>query len=194
MSELVITGTVTETLTVESGVSKTSGKEWKKGYFVIETQDQYPKKIRIALFGDDKINNFGPVIQPGVLVNVNIDIESRSYQTRDGKTGWATDINGWKVVDAMAAAQQQYQQANAPVFANQPIPTAAPQPGFAQPAQQQPAFPAMPANGNPQQAWAPTPQGMQQYQQQYPTSQQGQPIQQPGAPAAPAGQTSDLPF
>lgn len=191
MNELVITGTVTETLTVEQGVSKTSGKSWKKGYFVIETQDQYPKKIRISVFGDDKLNNFGPIIQPGALLNVSIDIESRSFQTRDGKIGWATDINAWKVVDAMSAAQQQYQQNNAPVFgapangAMTPPPPA--QPAFQQQAQQA-VFPGMPQ----QQPWVPMPQGMQQYQQQYPQGQQNANIPQSGVPAAPAD--NDLSF
>ena len=38
-----------------SGVSKTSGNEWKSQSFVLETHDQYPRKMVFDVFGADRI-------------------------------------------------------------------------------------------------------------------------------------------
>ncbi|MDP2115448.1 MAG: DUF3127 domain-containing protein, partial [Bacteroidota bacterium] len=46
-----VKGTVIQILKPESGVSK-AGKEWKKQEFVIETNEQFPKKVCFTLFGD----------------------------------------------------------------------------------------------------------------------------------------------
>lgn len=84
-----VTGRVIAVLAEQGGVSKT-GNEWKKQEYVIETQEQYPKKVCFQLFGADRIAQ--AAIQAGEIITVHIDIESREYQGR-----WYTNINGWKV-------------------------------------------------------------------------------------------------
>ena len=57
---------------------------------VIETNEQYPKKIAITCWGDkvDEIQQ----LTPGTMVKVAINIESREYNER-----WYTDIKAWKI-------------------------------------------------------------------------------------------------
>ncbi len=92
-----IQGKIIEILPLQSGVGKASGKEWKKQDYVLETLDQYPRKICFNLWSDN-IDKFA--IQMGEELTVSIDIESREYNGR-----WYTDIRAWKVERGMAAAQ-----------------------------------------------------------------------------------------
>ncbi len=84
-----VTGRVIAVLPEQGGVSKT-GNEWKKQEYVIETQEQYPKKVCFQLFGADRIAQ--AAIQTGEMITVHFDIDSREYQGR-----WYTNISGWKV-------------------------------------------------------------------------------------------------
>lgn len=84
-----ITGKIIAVLPEQGGVSKT-GNEWKKQEYVLETQEQYPKKVCFQLFGADRIAQ--AAIQPGETLTVSFDIDSREYQGR-----WFTNINAWKV-------------------------------------------------------------------------------------------------
>ncbi len=108
-----ITGRIIEILNVQSGVSKATGKEWKSQDYVIETQDQYPRKICFNLFGDniDKFN-----IQMGEDLTVSIDIESREYNGR-----WYTNIRGWKVERGTASAIPSPQDFSAPASSVDPL-------------------------------------------------------------------------
>ena len=93
-----ITGKIIQVLPEVGGVSK-AGNEWKKQEYVLETHDQYPKKVCFQIFGADKIAQ--AAIQPGEELTVSFDIDSREYQGR-----WFTSINAWKVDRPMAAASQ----------------------------------------------------------------------------------------
>lgn len=93
-----ITGKIIQVLPEVGGVSK-AGNEWKKQEYVLETHDQYPKKVCFQIFGADKITQ--AAIQPGEELTVSFDIDSREYQGR-----WFTSINAWKVDRPMAAASQ----------------------------------------------------------------------------------------
>lgn len=81
-------GKVIQLLPLQSGTSQ-AGKEWKKQEFVVETHEQYPKKICMHLFGD-RVEQY-PVSE-GEEVSVYFDIESREYNGR-----WYTNINVWKL-------------------------------------------------------------------------------------------------
>ena len=72
-----ITGRIIAVLPEQGGISKT-GNEWKKQEYVLETHDQYPKKVCFQLFGADRIAQ--AAIQPGEELTVFFDIESREYQ------------------------------------------------------------------------------------------------------------------
>ena len=80
---------------VENGMSK-SGKAWAKQSFVIETAGQYPKKIALTLWGEEKINQYD--LQPGRDITAHLELESREYNGR-----WYTDVKAWKVEPAGAA-------------------------------------------------------------------------------------------
>ena len=82
-----ITGKIIQVLPEVGGVSK-AGNEWKKQEYVLETHDQYPKKVCFQIFGADKIAQ--AAIQPGEELTVSFDIDSREYQGR-----WFTSINAW---------------------------------------------------------------------------------------------------
>lgn len=84
-----ITGKIIAVLPEQGGISKT-GNEWKKQEYVLETHDQYPKKVCFQIFGADRIAQ--AAIQPGEELTVSFDIDSREYQGR-----WFTNINAWKV-------------------------------------------------------------------------------------------------
>ena len=90
-----VKGTLIQTLKLESGVSK-AGKEWKKQDFVIETNEQFPKKVCFTLFGD-KINLIDGITE-GTEIEVFFSLESRDF---NGK--WYHNINAWKIENAGAS-------------------------------------------------------------------------------------------
>ena len=89
---LSVKGKVEQILKPESGVSR-AGNEWKKQEFVLETDEQFPKKVCFTLFGDkvDLIND----LTQGQEVEVSFNIESREYNGR-----WFTNANAWKIEKA----------------------------------------------------------------------------------------------
>jgi len=64
--------------------------KWEKQEFVIETEDQYPKKVCISLWGD-KIKSLDEVSE-GDKITVSVNIESREYNER-----WFTDVRAWRI-------------------------------------------------------------------------------------------------
>ncbi|MDR3143201.1 MAG: DUF3127 domain-containing protein [Tannerellaceae bacterium] len=106
-----ITGKIIAVLPEQGGVSKI-GNEWKKQEYVLETHDQYPKKVCFQLFGNDKIEQ--AAIQTGEDLTIHFDIESREYNGR-----WFTNINAWKVertnTGAAAATPDNFMPAAEPV-------------------------------------------------------------------------------
>jgi DNA polymerase III alpha subunit (gram-positive type) len=88
-----ITGKIIQVLPEQSGISKTSGKEWKLQAYVLETQEQYPKKVHFEVFGEDRVKANQCKIDD--IVTVSFDIESREFNGR-----WYTSIRAWRVVDA----------------------------------------------------------------------------------------------
>lgn len=90
-----VKGTVIQILRPETGVSK-AGKEWKKQEFVIETNEQFPKKVCFTLFGDKSSLLNG--ISEGTEVEVHFNVESRDF---NGK--WFHNINAWKIDTASAS-------------------------------------------------------------------------------------------
>jgi len=91
-----VKGTLLQILKLESGVSK-AGKEWKKQDFVIETNEQFPKKVCFTLFGD-KISLIDG-INEGTEIEVFFSLESRDF---NGK--WYHNINAWKIENAGATS------------------------------------------------------------------------------------------
>lgn len=86
---LEINGKLIQKLELQSGMSKT-GSSWQKQEFVIETDEQYPKKVCVNLWGD-KIDMLS-AINIGDKVTLSFNLESREY---NGK--WYTDVKAWKI-------------------------------------------------------------------------------------------------
>lgn len=84
-----LAGKVIAVLEPRGGVSK-NGNEWKVQEYVIETHDQYPRRMCFDVFGADKIQQFN--IQVGEELNVSFDIDAREWQGR-----WFNSIRAWKV-------------------------------------------------------------------------------------------------
>ena len=84
-----ITGKIIAVLPTKSGTSA-RGTQWSSQTAVIETHEQYPKRVAFDVLGD-KIAEFN--LQVGEEVTVSFDINAREY---NGK--WWNSVNAWKVV------------------------------------------------------------------------------------------------
>jgi hypothetical protein len=82
-----LTAKLTKILPIQTGTGKNG--EWKKQDIIVDTDDQYPKKVCISIWGD-KVND--GQLQIGNLLKIDFDIESREYNSK-----WYTDIKAWKV-------------------------------------------------------------------------------------------------
>lgn len=71
-----IKGKVLTLFPVKEGVGKTSGTPWKSREFVIETQDQYPKRICLQVMNDN-MDRFP--MEEGMEVSVKFDISAREW-------------------------------------------------------------------------------------------------------------------
>ena len=119
-----IVGKIIQVLPLQEGVSKT-GNPWKVQSYVLETQEQYPRKVCFEIFGEERIKNNPCNIDD--LVTVSFDIESREFNGR-----WYTSIRAWRVQQGdMTSAQPATaapQPAAASAVAAAPAPAAQPAP------------------------------------------------------------------
>lgn len=133
-----IVGKIIQVLEPRRGTSSRTGSEWICGQYVLETEDQYPKKVFFEVFGDDRIKQFN--IQMGERLEVSIDIDAREYNGR-----WFNSVRAFRVNRNIqpvgAAAGYAAQSPDMPPF-GQPAQPAQPA-GFGQPMQG-----AAPAAGN----------------------------------------------
>lgn len=83
-----ISGKLIEKLPQQSGQGRNG--QWIKQEFIVETQEQYPRKVCIALWGDkaSEIDN----IAIGESIKVGVNVESREF---NGK--WYTDVKAWRL-------------------------------------------------------------------------------------------------
>lgn len=132
-----IQGKVIAVLPERSGVSARG--EWKSQTYVIETQEQYPKKMAFDVFGADRIASFS--IHSGEVINVSFDIDAHEYQGR-----YFNQIRAWNVtkVSQQASAQGGVFSGNAQSSAQaaqQAMASSANAAGVANPTNQQNLFP-----------------------------------------------------
>ena len=119
-----IQGKIIAVLPTRSGTSA-RGTQWSSQTAVIETQEQYPKKLAFDVI-NDKIDQFN--IQVGEFLTVQFDINSREYNGR-----WFNSVNAWNVIrqaqqapaqgggfsgNVQSSAQAAQQAANAAGVAN----------------------------------------------------------------------------
>lgn len=91
-----ISGKIIEILPEQSGQGKS--KPWVKQDFILETNDQYPKKIAIQVWNDN-IAKFA--LKVGDELDVSYNIESREYNGN-----WYTSVTAWKVAKTQSAARK----------------------------------------------------------------------------------------
>lgn len=72
-----------------SGTSQ-RGNQWRSISYVLETQEQYPKKLAFDVT-NDKIDQLN--IQLGEILTVQFDINAREYNGR-----WFNSVNAWNVI------------------------------------------------------------------------------------------------
>ena len=110
-----IIGKIISVLSEQSGIAK-NGNPWKVQAYVLETTEQYPRKVHFEVFGEDRIKQNPCAIDQ--LVTVSFDIESREFNGR-----WYTSIRAWRIVqgDTTQPAQPaQVASAPAPAAPQQP--------------------------------------------------------------------------
>jgi hypothetical protein len=86
---LEITGRIAQVLDLQSGTSAKG--DWKRQEFILETEEQYPRKICIALWGD-RVNDIADIQIGKDLITVSITLESREFNGR-----WYTDVRAWRI-------------------------------------------------------------------------------------------------
>jgi len=89
-----ITAKLVQILPLQTGVSRNG--EWKKQDIIVETNDRFPKKICISVWGD-KIQSSQLMV--GNTFVIDFEIESREFNGR-----WYTDVKAWKIETADAAS------------------------------------------------------------------------------------------
>lgn len=124
---LELTGTIIQVLPYDGGTTK-AGKEWRKGGFILETQEQYPRKVAISIFNDN-IDKY--TTQVGTVVTAHIEIESREW---NGK--WYTEVRAWQITYPQGQPVSSSPQPTAQAYAS---PVATTTPPAAAPAQPQTA-------------------------------------------------------
>lgn len=85
-----IFGKIICALPIRSGVSAKAGNPWQLATYVLETQDQYPKRMVFDVFGQDNIAKFN--IQVGESLTVSFDIDAHEHQGR-----WFNSVRCWSV-------------------------------------------------------------------------------------------------
>ena len=100
---LELTGKLIKVLAPQTGTGKNGN--WVKQDFIIETIEQYPKKVAMSAWGDkaEDIKKYGL----GDVLRVSINLESREYNER-----WYTEARAWRIEDEIAANKNRPEQAS----------------------------------------------------------------------------------
>ena len=84
-----ISGKIIQKLPLQEGTGR-NGNPWKSQSAVLETQDQYPRKVCFEVFGEDRINN-NP-FEVDDIITISFDIDSHEFNGR-----WYTSIRAYRV-------------------------------------------------------------------------------------------------
>lgn len=110
---LEISGKLIKLLPKQTGEGKNG--PWSKQDFVLETSEQFPKKICFSAWGERATQI--ETMTEGTDLKVSFDVQSREYNDR-----WYTDLRPWKidVLSAGSAPQQSQNPAATDSFAAGP--------------------------------------------------------------------------
>jgi len=106
---LEITGKLIQFLPGQSGQGKSG--PWVKQEIILETSDQFPRKICVACWGDKAA--VAKAFAIGDTLKAAINLESREFNGR-----WYTDVKAWKIEKAGNQADELPQR-------SQPMPESA---------------------------------------------------------------------
>lgn len=102
--DIQLSGTVTHILPLQGGVSKSSGKEWKKqSYVLLVEEGQYPRSVTFDIVGEERIKK--SAIQLNEQITVHLDINCNEWQ---GK--FYNSITCWRVERGVQQAPTQGSQ------------------------------------------------------------------------------------
>lgn len=107
-----VNGKIIEVCPIQEGTSK-AGNPWKKRLYVLETQDNYPKKVAFTVFGSERVDQYNDKIMAGMNVRVSFDLESREFNGR-----WYTDATAWRIEVAGEGTAQGAAPTNIPPMDN----------------------------------------------------------------------------
>lgn len=94
-----IFGKIITVLPERSGVSQ-RGNQWRSITYVLETQEQYPKKLAFDVV-NEKIDQLN--IKAGETLTVQFDINAREYNQK-----WFNSVQVWNVVRQQPQGGQQW--------------------------------------------------------------------------------------
>lgn len=77
--------------------------QWIKGAFVVETEEQYPKKVCFTVWGENMIKALDSINEED-QIKVHFSVESREYNER-----WYTDLKAYRIDSLMAATPNKEQ-------------------------------------------------------------------------------------
>ena len=92
---LEITGKLVKVLPVQSGTNARG--TWSKQEFILETLENYPRKVCISAWGE-RVNELSAIVA-GDILKVSFSVESREYNER-----WYTDVRAFRIEKQTAAA------------------------------------------------------------------------------------------
>ena len=84
-----VVGKIIQVLPAQEGVGR-NGNPWKVQPYVLETFDQYPRKVHFEVFGEERIKMYPCDVDQ--VVTVSFDIESREFNGR-----WYTSIRAYRI-------------------------------------------------------------------------------------------------
>ena len=111
---LELTGKLLQKLPVQSGQSAKG--VWSKQEFVLETQENYPRKVCMSVWGADKVSELAGFAE-GDTIKASFNLESRPFNER-----WYTDARAWRLerLSAQEAMPSAISSAQPPVSYSDP--------------------------------------------------------------------------
>ena len=86
---LEVIGSLIKKLHIQSGTSARG--EWQKQEFIVETHENFPRKICFNVWGSDKVAELA-TYREGETIKISFNVESREFNER-----WYTDLRAWKI-------------------------------------------------------------------------------------------------
>lgn len=105
-----ITGKLIAAMPTQSGTSQKTGNKWMSRQYVIETQEQYPKKMVFTVFGEERLQRFN--LRRDEFITVLFDIDAHEYNGRYYNEIRAYDIR--RVQQEQQAPSYQEEQTQQP--------------------------------------------------------------------------------